>query len=111
MSGTQNPGNSPGVTSILCNATYTAGAAVVWQLAGNTELNVPLMFDQIDVSGDLSFTGPTALYLSFYDNDPMTTWTSVVDWSDPFWNNDHSWVMFAVSRRDDRFRIPVADSR
>ncbi|MCE9630594.1 MAG: autotransporter-associated beta strand repeat-containing protein [Planctomycetia bacterium] len=96
VNGTQNPGNSPGIATVQGSATYNEGSTIVWELAGNTESNTPVTFDQINVAGDLTFAGPTALRLSFYDNDPSSTWTSAVDWADSFWNSDHSWIVFDV---------------
>lgn len=99
VGGTHAPGNSPGISTINGNLSYQPGATVVWEMAGNTDSQSLLtpVFDQTVVNGDLAFSGSTSLILSFFDNDPESTWASNIDWSDTFWDDDHSWTIYDVS--------------
>ena len=100
VGGTHTPGNSPGISTITGNLSYTTGATVVWEVAGNTaSQGAPgsRLFDQTVVNGNLAFSGSTALVLSFFDQDPGSTWTSTVDWTDEFWSADRSWTLWQVS--------------
>jgi hypothetical protein len=100
VGGTHTPGNSPGISTITGNLSYTTGATVVWEIAGNTASQGSpgsRLFDQIVVDGNLAFSGSTALVLSFFDQDPGSTWASTVDWTDDFWNAGRSWTLWQVS--------------
>lgn len=90
ISGMHRPGNSPGIQT-FSNLTYSGStAAVTWELWGNTTSNSPLAYDQIDVTGDLTFASPTSLYLTF------TGTGSSVNWTDAFWDESRSWVLYSV---------------
>jgi T5SS/PEP-CTERM-associated repeat protein/autotransporter-associated beta strand protein len=94
------PGNSPGISAIAGNLSYTTGATVVWEIAENTATQgAPgsRLFDQIVVNGNLAFSGSTALVLAFFDQDPGSTWVSTVDWTNDFWNAGRSWTLWQVS--------------
>jgi hypothetical protein len=101
ISGVHAPGFSPGVQNFASDLTYTSGAVVEWELAANTDLNLPLYdgevfvssysFDKIVVDGDLTFVGQVGLDLIF-------DWAgSTVDWTDAFWTTDRSWLVFDVA--------------
>ena len=100
VAGTHAPGNSPDISTITGSVTYGAGASVVWELASNSSsqgLVGSRVFDQIVVGGNLAFSGSTSLLLSFYDQDPNSSWSSSVNWSDSFWGDSHSWALWQVS--------------
>lgn len=95
ISGTHSAGNSPGIQSFTDDLSYANGSLVVWELIANSVLNRGTSHDGIDVTGDLTFAGPTSLELSF-DSLPG----SAVDWENGFWNEDLSgsggWKLFGV---------------
>jgi len=91
--GIHSPGNSPGIQTFSGNLTYDTsggnGPTVNWQLSGNTDTNFSA-FDQIVVGGNLAFNTPTSLVLDF-------SGYGDVDWADPFWTTDQSWVIYDVT--------------
>ncbi|MFM7109418.1 MAG: autotransporter-associated beta strand repeat-containing protein [Planctomycetaceae bacterium] len=97
IAGIHSPGNSPGVQTVGGNLTYSGGASVTWELAGNTAdlADRGSVFDGINVGGNLAFTGTTALNLVF--NGPG----SLVNWNDPFWDNDrqgtNGWLIYQTA--------------
>jgi hypothetical protein len=91
IAGLHSPGNSPGVQTFGSDLTYQAGASVLWELIGNTTGGSG-NFDQIVLpTGNLTFSGSTALNLSFNGAG------SAVNWSDPFWNVDRTWLLHDLS--------------
>ncbi|MFM9057670.1 MAG: autotransporter-associated beta strand repeat-containing protein [Planctomycetaceae bacterium] len=106
VSGTHAPGNSPDVSTILGNLAYATGATVVWEIGANDATQGPAgarVFDQIVVNGDLTFSGSTTLMLSFFDQDPNSSWTSSVDWGDDFWSANRAWRIYQVSGATEGF--------
>jgi fibronectin-binding autotransporter adhesin len=99
VAGTHAPGNSPAVSPIEGLLTYAVGSTIVWELAGNTATQVTEapVFDQVVVTGNLVFSGSNSLVLSFFDDDPDSTWASSVDWTDEFWDSGRSWRLYQVS--------------
>ena len=92
--GIHAPGNSPGVQQFSGNLTYEEGSTIAWELAANTTSNTPLAFDQIVVSGQLTFAGATSLDLIF-------DWTgSTVDWTNALWDANQSWNIISVQGCD-----------
>ena len=91
--GIHSPGNSPGIQTFSGNLTYALsggnGPTVNWQLSGNTDTDFSA-FDQIVVGGNLAFNTPTSLVLDF-------SGYGDVDWADPFWTTDQSWVIYDVT--------------
>jgi autotransporter-associated beta strand protein/T5SS/PEP-CTERM-associated repeat protein len=91
--GIHSPGNSPGIQTFTGNLTYdTSGGSIPtvnWQLSGNTDTDLSA-FDQIIVGGNLAFNTPTSLVLDF-------SGYGDVDWADPFWTSDQSWVIYDVT--------------
>ena len=91
--GIHSPGNSPGIQTFTGNLTYdTSGGSIPtvnWQLSDNTDTDFSA-FDQIVVGGNLAFNTPTSLVLDF-------SGYGDVDWADPFWTTDQSWVIYDVT--------------
>ena len=65
VSGTLRPGNSPGILTFGSELALNTGGNMVWELWGNTEINSPLLYDQVVVSGDLSVLGTFGVVLDF----------------------------------------------
>ncbi len=92
IAGTHSPGNSPGAQTFTGSLTYEAGALVNWELIANTTGSAGVNYDQIIMpTGNLTFSGSTTLALSFNSQD------SSVDWADPFWNVNRSWMVYDLS--------------
>jgi autotransporter-associated beta strand protein len=93
VAGVHAPGNSPGIQTFTSDLTYLVAAAVNWELTEDTASNSPVVFDQVVLSGtsNLTFSGSTALNLSFDGAG------SLVDWSDAFWNVSRAWTIFDLS--------------
>jgi T5SS/PEP-CTERM-associated repeat protein len=91
--GNHSPGNSPGIQTFTGNLTYdTSGGSIPtvnWQLSDNTDTDFSA-FDQIVVGGNLAFNAATSLVLDF-------SGYGDVDWADPFWTTDQSWVIYDVT--------------
>lgn len=92
IAGTHAPGNSPGIQTFESDLTYDNGT-VEWELLGNTITGRGTAYDGIDVGGDLLFAADTINHLDLIFNAPG----SVVDWTDPFWGADRSWLLFDVA--------------
>jgi autotransporter-associated beta strand protein len=90
VTGVHTPGNSPGIQTFAGNLSYGNAAAIQWELIDNTTSNFPVVYDQIKFSGagNLTFSGSNILALSF--DGP----SSVVDWTDLFWDENQSWTVF-----------------
>ena len=95
ISGTHNPGNSPGVQTFSSDLTYVSagltGPKVFWELAANITSNSPTEYDQIVVGGNLAFHSATSFDLAFGSSG------STVDWSDTFWATNEQWTIYSVS--------------
>jgi len=98
ISGIHSPGNSPGIQTFTGNLSYVNGGTpnptVNWELASNTTTvgaNPTANFDQIIVSGNLDFTHPTIINLSFNGAG------STVLWSDSLWDANQSWLLYDVA--------------
>ena len=92
ITGTHSPGNSPGIQTFNADLTYESGAVVNWELIANTTGTAGTNYDQIILpTGDLTFSGSTTLALSFNGAG------SAVDWSDPFWDVNRSWIVYDLS--------------
>jgi autotransporter-associated beta strand protein len=92
ISGTHNPGTSPGIQSFTSGLVYNSGAVVNWELIGNTASsgNRGTQYDGIDLLGtaNLNFAGATTMNLSFNSQG------STVTWSDAFWTANRSWLVY-----------------
>jgi hypothetical protein len=101
IDGTHTPGFSPGLQSFGDSLSYGNGASLVWQLADSSTGQRGTVWDAINVTGDLSFTGLTSLLLDF---DPLASGTftgGTVDWDDALWasalgTNGAGWKIFEV---------------
>lgn len=91
ITGTHAPGNSPGVQTFASNLTYSNLADIEWELSANTSSNQPVAFDQVVVGGNLSFGLGVGMRLVF---DPAG---SSVNWTNAYWNQNHSWLVFDVA--------------
>jgi MYXO-CTERM domain-containing protein len=98
ISGIHSPGNSPGIQTFIGNLSYVNGGTpdptVNWELASNTTTvgaNPTANFDQIIVGGNLDFTHPTIINLSFNGAG------STVLWSDSLWDANQSWLLYDVA--------------
>jgi fibronectin-binding autotransporter adhesin len=98
ISGTHNPGNSPGIQTFSGNLSYVDGGTpdptVNWELANNTTtvgVNPTANFDQIIVGGNLDFTDLTTINLLFNGAG------SNVLWSDVLWDSDQTWLLYDVA--------------
>jgi autotransporter-associated beta strand protein len=90
ISGIHSPGNSPGIQTFSNNLTYNAGAAITWELNGNSVSNSPTMiFDRVNVGGTLNFAGATTLNINELAG---------VSLADPFWMTErvgtNGWLIF-----------------
>jgi autotransporter-associated beta strand protein len=105
IAGTHAPGSSPGVQTFAGDLTYEAGADIIWELTANldTQVEEAPVFDQVVVGGTLDFAGTTTLRLSF---DALG---STVDWGDPFWAADRSWVLFTGAATTTGFENLILD--
>jgi len=96
ISGTHNPGFSPGIQTADGDLGYTTGSNIIWELIDNTIAGRGTNYDGIDVIGNLTFSGATTLTLDFALAD------SNVDWSESFWDQSHlgisgGWMIFSVT--------------
>ena len=92
ISATNSPGNNSfGVLTFSSHLNYLNGAKVVWQLGANSAVNRGMLFDGIDVGGDLTFDMAVALALDFNQDG------STVDWTDPFWIANRQWLIWDVT--------------
>ncbi len=86
IAGTHTPGNSAGTQTFGANLTYAAGSSIAWELAANATTGANA--DQVIVAGTLDFAGPVTLTPAFAGDG------STVDWTNSFWLEEHSWVVF-----------------
>lgn len=88
IAGTQMPGGTgaAGVQTFDGNLSYAAGSILSWELfANNASLG---SYDRVSIpNGNLTFTGSTAIAMSFNGAG------SAVEWSNPFWNVSRSWLV------------------
>ena len=94
VAGTLTPGNSPGVLNVNGNLTMASGGNMVWELFANTATQAsPAVFDQVLVSGNLTFDGSNGISLNF----GTTAAGSTVSWSDSFWSSNRSFLIYDVA--------------
>lgn len=89
ISGVQAVGNSAGIQTAAGGVSYLSGSVFEWELEVDDNSTPGLgNFDQLVVSGgDISIASGVTMDLVF-DNGG-----SVVDWTDTFWDTDHSWTI------------------
>jgi hypothetical protein len=93
-----SPGNNgPGIQTFTGTAEavlYSASSVVKWDLVGNTAVGAGSSFDQLVITaGNLLF--PTTGTMTF--NPVFNSAGSTVDWSNPFWNSNRSWIVFDLN--------------
>lgn len=92
--GIHAPGSSPGAQSFTGGLVYDTGAALNWELWGNSDSagGSGTLYDSITVTtGSLSIGSAVGLNLIFSGTG------STVDWSDPFWTADRSWTVISAT--------------
>jgi hypothetical protein len=103
VSGTHDPGFSPGIQTFNGNLTYNSGATIKWDLIRNssTQNTSSPIFDQIIVNGLLSFniSQPSDINIDLSFN---STGSNVL-WTDGFWNGAQSWDIFILDRPTNSF--------
>jgi autotransporter-associated beta strand protein len=87
IAGLHDPGNSPGIQNFN-SLTYLASGSVRWELAGNTTADPGLNYDQILLTGSLTFD-PATQFNVVFDGAGST-----VNWTDTFWNSDQEWLVY-----------------
>jgi autotransporter-associated beta strand protein len=81
-------GNSAGIQTAAGGVSYMSGSAFEWELVGNSNATAGVDFDQLVVSGgNISIDGGVTMQLVF------NSVGSTVDWTDSFWDTDHSWTL------------------
>lgn len=101
IAGTHSPGFSPGLQLFDDGLAYSSGASLIWELGGNSTGLRGTAWDAIDVTGDLTFSGPTSLQLDFVPFAEGSFSGSTVDWNDALWasalgTNGAGWKIFEV---------------
>jgi autotransporter-associated beta strand protein len=87
---THSPGNSPGLQTFNNGLTYENGSTFQWELSENrANENRGIWFDAVNVGGGTLTIG-TNVASSLVFNSAG----SFVQWHDPFWGGDHSWLVF-----------------
>lgn len=90
--GTHAPGTSPGIQTFESGLTYAEGSTFEWELIANTTEGRGINFDGVDVTGGtLTFEVGVTSVLSFNSEG------SAIVWSDPFWEDDRSWLVYTIA--------------
>lgn len=97
--GTLAPGNSPGLMTATNGVSLATGSTFQWELIGNTVEGRGTNFDAVNVTGGTLSIG-TGVTSSLVFN----TAGSTVSWSDAFWSENRSWLVF------DNANSPTLDS-
>jgi len=99
VSGTHNPGNSPGLTVFEAGLEYNSAAVLNWELSANTSnpFDRGVLYDAINVTGgNLNIASGAMLNLVF--TAPLVDSTpSTVSWIDSFWDTDRSWTLISFA--------------
>ena len=99
INGIHSPGNSPGLQTFTDGLTYNTGSQLIWELNSNASGTRGTDFDGVDVTG-----GTLTIQSGVTSNLTFNTIGSTVDWTNSFWNSDHSWLVF------DNANAPTASS-
>lgn len=102
IAGNHAPGESPGEQTIDGNLTYESSSTITWELAANSTGGRGTDWDAINVTGDLTITGTTSLYLDFNPLASGAFGGSVVNFTDTFWDaplgvDGGGWRIFDVA--------------
>lgn len=81
-------GNSAGIQTAEGGVSYLNGAVFEWELVANSDATAGVDFDQLVVSG-----GPITIETGVTADLVFDSFGSTVDWSDSFWDTDHSWTL------------------
>ncbi len=87
---THAPGLGAGVQSFNSNLNYLSNSILSFQLTDNTDFvgSRGSLYDGINVSGSLNIASGVTSNLVFNASG------STVDWSNSFWNSNHSWLVY-----------------
>ncbi len=99
ISGIHSPGSSPGLQTFTDGLTYNTGSQLNWELNSNASGTRGTDFDAVDVTG-----GTLTIQSGVTSNLTFNATGSAVDWTNSFWNSDHSWLVF------DNANAPTASS-
>jgi hypothetical protein len=101
--GIHSPGdNGPGIQTFSSTNNFNVAldyngtnSRIVWELTANTANGPGTNFDQVLLTvGDLQFAQwPSTTNFSPVFNAAGST----VDWSDPFWSSNHSWLVYDLT--------------
>lgn len=91
ISGTHNPGNSPGLQTFSSSLTYNNGSAVNWELTLNGAGTRGTDFDGINALTTLNINDTSTINLVFNGAG------STVTWANTFWDTDQSWLFYDVT--------------
>jgi autotransporter-associated beta strand protein len=84
------PGNSPGLATFTSGLTLNTGSNFNFELIGNTSSGRGTNFDAVDVTG-----GILTLQSGVDFNITLNGSGSTVDFTDAFWTNNQSWLVFS----------------
>jgi autotransporter-associated beta strand protein len=88
IAGVHNPGNSSPGIQYFDSLTYESTATVNWKLWDNTASGPGVNYDQVLLTGSLSFDSSTTFNLVFNSG------ASQVDWSNGFWGSSQEWLIY-----------------
>jgi fibronectin-binding autotransporter adhesin len=97
--GTHAPGGSPGLQTFTAGLDYGSSAVFEWELSANTAQTGDrgTLFDAVDVTGGNLSIDSAAVFNLVFDSPLADTTASTVDWTDTFWDSDHSWTVIDFS--------------
>jgi autotransporter-associated beta strand protein len=87
IAGVHNPGSSPGI-QYFDSLTYESTATVNWELWDNMASGPGVNYDQVLLTGSLSFDQSTTFNLVF------NAGASQVDWTGGFWGFNQEWFIY-----------------
>ncbi len=94
IAGTHAPGNSPGLQTMNGNLGYNSGAQFSWELAANVATDTLGVrgtdFDGVNVIG----AGVLTVQAGVTSNLIFNAASSTVDWNNPFWDSNHTWLVY-----------------
>lgn len=86
--GIHSVGNSAGIQTAEEGVSYLNGSKFEWELVADSDATPGVDFDQLIVSGGaISIESGVTMDLLF------NSAGSTVDWTDSFWDTDHSWTI------------------
>lgn len=88
VSGIHAVGNSAGIQTAEAGVSYLNGSKFEWELVADSDATPGTDFDQLIVSGG-AITIESGVTMDLLFNSVGST----VDWTDSFWDTDHSWTI------------------